>query len=587
MRLYKGSKYTIKVLLTKSFNVHLEDVAISFYTANPSNSVLVKDGIVVNGNIAEVFISPELFDNLADGLLMYTVYANNDGVGFMGERQSNYYLKTKSDGTPPQLIEITENGEHNFVLNNGTKVNIEVNVTDNNGSYAEGYEDGESKGFTNGYSSGKTEGYNIGYTAGETQGYSNGYTSGQTAGYLSGKTDGYSEGYAEGEVDGVKDFRETLPFLEITENGVYNTENKGVSVNVKTDAPVVGGKVQEQKQFEITENGSYSITPDDSYDSMGEVLVDVNVKGSSDLVLDTLGLFPTENGVYEYDAKEGAAWNKVYLNIKVPSVIEGGTLDYSKLQYNDDDIAQINSILQNNIDTTSGKYSNMIFAYKENYSNQTSLNAKYSNKSSLIYVPDNDTTTNVTYFSTMFSECRALQNAPMLDTSSAYDMSSMFLNCKSLKNVPLYNTYTCTNMDNMFDGCLYLNTVPAFNTYNVTTMTSMFMDCVNLKSLPEFNCTNVKANGMSLFLYGTSNFSTLTDLGGFKDLKANLDVSKVSNMNVQSALNILNGLYNFTGSGVTPESGMGELTLNSTQNSALPSQYKNIAINKGWVIKVA
>lgn len=94
MRIFKGSRYTIQVLLTKTYTLPIEDVKIAFYTTNPEHNVLVKDNITVNGNIASVVITPELFDGLEDGLLIYTVYATKDGIPFMGERQSNYYLKS-------------------------------------------------------------------------------------------------------------------------------------------------------------------------------------------------------------------------------------------------------------------------------------------------------------------------------------------------------------------------------------------------------------------------------------------------------------------------------------------------------------
>lgn len=94
MRIFKGSRYTIKVLLTKCNNPEIEDVKISFHTTSPSKYVMVDKGIVVTGNVAEVTISPTLFNSLEDGLLIYTVYGVKDGISFMGERQSNYYLKS-------------------------------------------------------------------------------------------------------------------------------------------------------------------------------------------------------------------------------------------------------------------------------------------------------------------------------------------------------------------------------------------------------------------------------------------------------------------------------------------------------------
>lgn len=95
MRIYKGSRCTIQILLTKLYKLPIADVKIVFYTTNPQKNVTVVDGITVNGNLADIVIPANLFNYLDEGILNYIVYATSDGVSYMSERQSNYFLKDR------------------------------------------------------------------------------------------------------------------------------------------------------------------------------------------------------------------------------------------------------------------------------------------------------------------------------------------------------------------------------------------------------------------------------------------------------------------------------------------------------------
>ena len=99
-RIYKESRYVLQLLIGKSYVAQYKDVKISFYTKNPNNQVMVDNGITIKRNIAEVKIESTLFDNLEEGLISYIVYGTKDGIPFIEERQSNYFLKAPLDFKP-------------------------------------------------------------------------------------------------------------------------------------------------------------------------------------------------------------------------------------------------------------------------------------------------------------------------------------------------------------------------------------------------------------------------------------------------------------------------------------------------------
>ena len=103
-RIYKESRYVLQLLIGKSYVAQYKDVKISFYTKNPNNQVMVDNGITIKRNIAEVKIESTLFDNLEEGLISYIVYGTKDGIPFIEERQSNYFLKAPLDFKPTTCI---------------------------------------------------------------------------------------------------------------------------------------------------------------------------------------------------------------------------------------------------------------------------------------------------------------------------------------------------------------------------------------------------------------------------------------------------------------------------------------------------
>ena len=217
----------------------------------------------------------------------------------------------------------------------------------------------------------------------------------------------------------------------------------------------------------------------------------------------------------------------------------------------------------------------------------TDMYSMFQNCSNLQTIPLIDTS-NVTNMSYMFSGCKNLQTIPLIDTSNVTNMHLMFGACSSLQAIPQINTSNVTNMSYMFRNCSDLQTIPQLNTSNVTNMSHMFfmeVELNSLSSLPKFDCQ--KVNAMDYYFSGTRDgMSTLTDVGGWENLKCNWDddygLISCPNLTYQSCINILNGLYDFVGNGSTETR-----TLKVHQNflDAVGEEI-SIGTNKGWSITV-
>lgn len=193
-------------------------------------------------------------------------------------------------------------------------------------------------------------------------------------------------------------------------------------------------------------------------------------------------------------------------------------------------------------------------------------------------------TSKVTDMSYMFYSCGSLKTIALIDTSKVSNMSNMFYYC-GLTAVPQLDTSRVTDMSSMFYNCGSLNTIPQLDTSKVTNMNRMFYGCYNLVSVPPLDARSVVKQSYGIF--GNSNLDKLTDFGGLIGLKASMDgnygFEKVPNLTYESCINILNGLYDFVGNGVSPTSNEGKLKVHSNFLSTVGDEI-SIATNKGWQI---
>lgn len=218
----------------------------------------------------------------------------------------------------------------------------------------------------------------------------------------------------------------------------------------------------------------------------------------------------------------------------------------------------------------------------------TDMSYMFDNCNSLITPPNFD---NIEIHSAynMFFACRGLKNIILtFDSTYLTTTSQMFAHCNNLKEIQLFTTSNVTDMSYMFDYCNSLITIPPFDTRNVNTMYSMFTyNCQSLISLPPLNCIKVTPNNYPIYTYSWSPLPNLTDVGGFINMKSNWDndngLAQCPNLTYESCINILNGLYDFTGNGETPTSSQGKLKVHQNFITAVGDEI-SIATNKNWTI---
>ena len=158
---------------------------------------------------------------------------------------------------------------------------------------------------------------------------------------------------------------------------------------------------------------------------------------------------------------------------------------------------------------------------------------------------------------------------------------NLWRNCSNAIVKIQVDTSNVTDMGYMFDGCKSLKTIIQLDTSNVTNMNSMFYGCEKLTSIPLLDCGKI-ANKYGL-QYISDGCKSLTDLGGFKDLKFSITYGFLEdspNLTTESLMNVINNLYDLTANGLSGET----LKFGTTNLNKLTSDQIAVATNKGWTL---
>ena len=210
-------------------------------------------------------------------------------------------------------------------------------------------------------------------------------------------------------------------------------------------------------------------------------------------------------------------------------------------------------------DSTSDLYYFLCTLDLSELAGRTSFNGMFSNCKALTNVPLFDTS-NGTDFTQMFIGCDHLVSVPQFNLASATKTYGMFYYCDALTSAPLQNTGNVTDMENMFQRCKALVTAPSLDMSSVTKCPYMFKDCTALTSVPQYNmsnCTDPGAmfNGCSaLVTVPQFNWSSVTSFGGALSSTHMFDgCTSLSNASLNNILASLTSATSYSPGLLTPK----------------------------------
>lgn len=429
-------------------------------------------------------------------------------------------------------IDITTNGTYNVSYDEGytglENVAIEVNVP--TGSTIENQDKKVSLSLSSATISSSVTA-DAGYTGlGTVEIEADASLYGQSQ-YESGHSAGYDEGYESG-------------FTEGSASVHCNLQHKNVTVTGAT----------------------MTISPDGGYDGMSGIDIDASdyalakeQEGRQEAIDSLESKTITSNGTYSASTDSAIGWSSVTVN--VPG--DPCNLQSKSVTYTTNDTFQV---------TPDGGYDGIsALSVTVNVPQTTggTLQIQEGTKmggSSFTAIPRGYDFSQVEFFGGMFSDATLLQSVSEgdIDTSRG--------------------TYFVA----MFTGCTSLTSISGLDTSRAADISGMLYGCTSLTSLQELDASSLVPSPVyGLFFPGSIyDYPHLTDAGGLKNLKISIEGNNwelCPNLSLQSCLNILNGLYDFTGHGEQPGEGQGKLKVHPNF-IALVGDDISIATDKGWQV---
>lgn len=253
--------------------------------------------------------------------------------------------------------------------------------------------------------------------------------------------------------------------------------------------------------------------------------------------------------------------------------------------------------------------------------NNTSMESTFSGCSSLTNIPQIEDTSHITDLSYTYIGCKKVKEFPLITSHNITTMESTYANCTApslpdlytnnvtnmrgvcinsgIVNFPNWNMEKVTRLSIAFQDCLQLENVPDLYLPNATDIDSMFTRDRNLKTIGNIYTPN--ATSVSNFLFGCNSLHTigvwtmdkvktftgtftgvnLENIGGFKNLgkagACTVPLADMSRLTYQSALNIINTVYDVSALGYTCT-----IKFPTHIKNILTAEDKALANSKGW-----
>jgi hypothetical protein len=176
-----------------------------------------------------------------------------------------------------------------------------------------------------------------------------------------------------------------------------------------------------------------------------------------------------------------------------------------------------------------------------------------------------------------------------VDLKGVTDLGGMFSECRNLTELPILDVPYCMNFEGMFSKIPFTDlTNIQYWVYPKNAKWSLtFEENTRLEK-----CSAIYMEGNNDYYQGSpfwnySDMNNFTDFGGFIGLKYSITKDyifpKMPNLSYESCINVLNGLYDFTGNGETPNSNQGQLKVHQNFLNLVGDEI-SIGVLKGWSI---
>lgn len=332
-----------------------------------------------------------------------------------------------------------------------------------------------------------------------------------------------------------------------------------------------GGATLQEKSVSITANGTTDVMPDEGYDGMSKVSVDVNVPstGSLKLAPGTKLAYSKWTEWPNYDFSEvGTDWSYMFYNAtNIFTEIDLKGVTNASSTFNS--VLRTDSITLHNTDSITKADSAFSTAYIKS-----------------IFLDDTNALKSLESGRYMFNS-RSIENINNWNKNTTINLSALkdayhMFGYVKIEDFPILNCSNCTNFDYMFSNSGIVTFNGAYMS-SVKTVSNMFVYCHSLVTCFGLQCGSVN-NITNLFVgcEKLANISFLTDLGKAFTSAQTLDFNDTDAITQESIAEIVDTVYDMTQrtDGIT-----GTIKFQSAMIvNAIPEEVKTKATSKGWTI---
>ena len=176
-----------------------------------------------------------------------------------------------------------------------------------------------------------------------------------------------------------------------------------------------------------------------------------------------------------------------------------------------------------------------------------------------------------------------------VDLEGVTSLNGVFSNCTNLLELPILNVPYCTDFDSVFLNIRFadLTNIQYWVYPKNAKWSQAFGQNYEIEKCPAIYMEGSNDYYQGFPFWGYSNYTKFTDFGGFIGLKYSItqdySLPFLPNLTYESCINILNGLYDFSGNGETPNSDQGHLKVAQSFIDKVGDKI-SIGVAKGWVI---